>query len=86
MDSRFFFDQKQEIAQLNEFKGAAYFNLENSHSKSLHDTIVSSMRDIKELIFQSIFLEIKCNAFSHFRNIDGYLRFIEQFNPHLSKF
>lgn len=78
--------KKQEIARLNEFKGADYFNLENSYSISLHDNIVYSMRHNKELIFQSIFLEIEYGALSHFRNIDGYLRFIEQFNPHLDKF
>ena len=69
-----------------DFKRENFLDFEGTPSFLIHNELCSSSRVSREAIFQNILIEIKYNVFSHFRNIDGYLRFMEPFNKYLVKF
>ena len=75
-----------EISNANEFDHEKFFNIANHNTERIHNILSSFRSCSKEIIFKNILLEVKYNVFSHFRNSDGYLRFMEKFNKYLVKF
>ena len=79
-------EKKRKNESMDTFRAEKYFGIDAEPSKLIHDTIIRSNLKNKEKIFSNILIEVKYNVFSHFRNIEGYLRFMEQFNQYLLKF
>ena len=76
----------KSISIANEFSHGEFFGIENPNSQKIHEILCRYRCCSKEIIFKNVLLEIKYNVFSHFRNIDGYLRFIEKFDKYLVQF
>lgn len=86
--NRIIAEKHENFVIASQFNPQDYLNIDNQASRHIHEatSYAASVENSKKTLFLNIWIEVKYNVFSHFRSIDGYLRFMEGYNRYSHKF